>query len=71
MADDYTRYIAELLSTYPDLLIVSGEGERGSSEPYAGKRTVRAVQLRLARERCHGDRWARIQPDGRPDLGIS
>ncbi len=41
------------------ILIVSGEGEQGSSTIYNGKRTERAIQMRLTRERCHGDRWAK------------
>lgn len=39
--------------------IVSGEGEVGIREPYAGARTLRAVKARLTRERRGGDRWAR------------
>jgi hypothetical protein len=41
--------------------IISGEGELGSIEDYTGKRTIRAIKLRLARERCGGDRWARAR----------
>jgi hypothetical protein len=41
------------------IIIHSGEGEDGSLEEYTGKRTERAIKLRLTRERCHGDRWAR------------
>jgi hypothetical protein len=41
------------------IVITSGEGEIGSDDIYTGKRTIRAVKLRLARERCGGDRWAR------------
>lgn len=39
--------------------IVSGEGEVGTVEVYTGTRTDRAIKMRLTRERCHGDRWAR------------
>ncbi len=38
--------------------IVSGEGEVGTSETYNGKRTIRAIKMRLTKERCGGDRWA-------------
>ena len=42
-----------------EIRIVSGEGVLGASEPYTGKRTMRAIKMRLTRERCGGDRWAR------------
>lgn len=41
--------------------IVSGEGEVGSSKTYDGKRTIRAIKMRLTKERCSGDRWARAK----------
>ncbi len=44
--------------------IVSGEGEIGSAELYTGKLTLRALRMRLTRERCHGDRWAYIKVGG-------
>lgn len=40
------------------ILIVSGEGETGTSQAYTGKRTVRAIKMRLNKERCGGGRWA-------------
>lgn len=43
-----------------DLLIVSGEGEEGTSENYEGAQTVKAIKTRLTKERCGGDRWARV-----------
>jgi hypothetical protein len=52
--------IIDLIKTNP-LRIVSGEGEVGSVEDYAGARTLRALKLRLARERAGGDRWARAE----------
>jgi hypothetical protein len=39
------------------ILIFSGEGERGTWEVYNGKDTVRAIKMRLTKERCGGDRW--------------
>ncbi len=45
------------------VLILSGEGERGSFARYNGKRTERAIRSRLTRERCHGDRFARLFVD--------
>lgn len=52
------------------IAIVSGEGERGTAELYTGKMTARAIKMRLTRERCHGDRWARaIQYEGESDFG--
>ena len=42
------------------ILIVSGEGEGpGIVEVFEGRRTLRAIKMRLARERCGGQRWAR------------
>jgi len=38
--------------------IVSGEGEIGTRKIYRGKRTLRAIKMRITRERCGGDRWA-------------
>jgi hypothetical protein len=42
-----------------EIRIVSGECELGTVEAYEGKRTYRAIKLRLARERCRGERWAK------------
>lgn len=42
------------------IAIISGEGISGSAELYKGKKSVRALKSRLARERCHGDRWATV-----------
>lgn len=44
-----------------EIRIVSGEGEVGTSETYNGKRTLRAIKMRLTKERCGGDRWARAK----------
>ena len=41
-----------------DTLIFSGEGERGASQRYLGKKTRIALRSRLTTERCNGDRWA-------------
>lgn len=43
------------------IYIVSGEGEVGTRERYHGKRTMRALRMRLTRERCGGDRFARAE----------
>lgn len=54
--------LASLIAdTATRITIVSGEGERGTAEEYAGKRTVTAIKTRLAKERAHGDRWARVE----------
>jgi hypothetical protein len=43
-----------------EIVILSGEGTGGGfAEVYKGKRTSRAIKLRLTKERCGGDRWAK------------
>lgn len=54
----FSDYLAAPAAEHP-IHIVSGEGEEGTVEVYAGKRTARAIKMRLTRERCGGDRWAR------------
>ena len=41
--------------------IVAGEGTVGRVATYRGAPTARALRARLTRERCGGDRWARVQ----------
>ena len=42
--------------------IVSGEGTgQGHRQRYEGAMTVLALEARLTRERCGGDRWARVE----------
>lgn len=43
------------------ITIFSGEGERGTRELYTGKHTDRALKMRLTKERCNGDRWAKAE----------
>ncbi len=54
------KAIEALISSGP-IRIISGEGEIGSIETYNGKRSIRAIKIRLTRERCGGDRWAKAQ----------
>ena len=54
----FADYLAAPADEHP-IHIVSGEGDYGTVEVYDGKRTDRAIKMRLTRERCHGDRWAR------------
>jgi hypothetical protein len=61
------KYVEELIKTNP-IRIVSGEGEIGHIEPYTGKRTIRAIKLRLARERRGGARWARASVYSHDDV---
>ena len=42
-----------------EILIFSGEGETGTWKEYKGKDSDRAIKLRLTKERCNGDRWAK------------
>jgi len=43
-----------------EIQIISGEGEQGTSVFYTGKKTERAIKTRLTKERCNGDRWAKV-----------
>lgn len=49
--------ITKLIETN-EIRVVSGEGEVGTCEIYNGKRTIRAIKMRLTKERCGGDRRA-------------
>jgi len=64
-----TNLIERLIKLNETLYIISGEGTYGHREEYTGKMTVRAIKSRLTRERCHGDRWARIDTDDNKVLG--
>ena len=52
--------VTKLIETN-EIRIVSGEGEVGTIETYNGKRTLRAIKMRLTKERCGGDRWAKAK----------
>lgn len=52
--------VTKLIETN-EIRIVSGEGEIGTIESYNGKRTLRAIKMRLTKERCGGDRWAKAK----------
>jgi hypothetical protein len=41
------------------VLILSGEGDFGVFVPFSGPFTKEAIEEKLIKERCHGDRWAR------------
>ena len=58
-----TEQIGAIIATGKPIQIVSGEGEQGTVEAYTGTVTVRAIKARLTRERCGGDRWARVDTD--------
>jgi hypothetical protein len=49
--------VTKLIETN-EIRIVSGEGEVGTTEIYNGKRSLRAIKMRLTKERYGGDRWA-------------
>jgi hypothetical protein len=53
------KHINDLLENNNQIRIISGEGETGTVERYNGKRTIKAIKLRLAKEKQGGDRWAR------------
>lgn len=46
------------IETTTKIVIHSGEGGVGGYKLYTGKRTQRALNAHLRRERCDGDRWA-------------
>jgi len=54
-------YLRLLADTSKPIFITAGEGEIGTTKLYTGKRTIRALKLRLTKERCKGDRWARAK----------
>jgi len=63
--------IEALIATNLQLQIVSGEGETGKAEDYYGKRTVKAINMRLTAEKCNDTRWARLDTiDGHALNGI-
>jgi hypothetical protein len=44
-----------------EIYILSGEGcGSGNRVLYCGAKSVRAIKARLTRERCGGDRWAKV-----------
>lgn len=51
-------YLAPLMRRGGRIQIVSGEGDIGTVESYAGEPTVKAIAARLNAERGAGDRWA-------------
>ncbi len=44
-----------------ELTLVSGEGEQGHVEQYAGARTRRAFLAKIRKLAARGDRWVRVQ----------
>ena len=53
--------VKELIKTN-EIHITAGEGEGfGTTEIYDGKRTIRAIKMRLTRERCGEARWAKAK----------
>ena len=44
---------------YNNAIILSGEGITGTLSTHTGRPTLAAINRRLAKERCGGDRWAR------------
>jgi hypothetical protein len=54
----------KMIESAKEIMIISGEGEVGTTEKYNGKKTLRALKLRLSKELCEGDRWACAEIDG-------
>jgi hypothetical protein len=58
------RIAREVNGTH-QIVIISGEGSgEGTRELYTDTVTRSALNARLRKERCGGDRWARIEVDG-------
>ena len=57
--------LEEYIKNAEEIKIISGEGTEGTVEDYEGKRTERAICMRLAKEESGGDRWAFAKIDGR------
>jgi hypothetical protein len=52
--------------------IISGEGlGPGTIETHTGARTMRAIKMRLTKERCDGDRWAKARVYSHTADGLS
>lgn len=51
-------YLDRVISRGGRIQIVSGEGDIGTVEPYAGELSVTAIAARLSAERGAGDRWS-------------
>ena len=65
-------FIEKIIAQAEEIEIVSGEGDgEGTRETFTGRKTERALRMRLNKERCGGDRWAFVIFDGeRYDGGI-
>ena len=57
--------LQEWLYEAKKIILVSGEGEMGTCEPYRGSRSIRQMKRVLTKERQGGDRWAHFIVDGR------
>ncbi|MBN2783785.1 MAG: hypothetical protein JXR25_03075 [Pontiellaceae bacterium] len=42
------------------IVLLNGEGNYGNTEIYKGKKTIRALKLKVTKERSGGDRWCRV-----------
>lgn len=63
-------YLPLILRGTESLVVVSGEGEVGTVEPYTGARTLRALRSRARRESANGDRWVRIATATDPTVAL-
>lgn len=52
--------IAKLIETN-EVQIVSGQGDMGQVEIYNGKKTMRAIKMRLTKESFGGSCWAKAK----------
>ena len=53
-----------LIKQAQTILIFSGEGSRGTFTTFTGKKSIRAIKSKLTKERCGGDRWAKVYISG-------
>lgn len=63
-------YLSLILRGAESLVVVSGEGEVGTVEPYTGARTLRALRSRARRESANGGRWVRIATATDPTVAL-
>ncbi len=55
------KTIENIIKDSEEIIIISGEGEMGTEEEYNGKRSLRAIKLRLTKEKCGGNSMGKAE----------